>query len=115
VNALAISIIRTYVPIIVGGLVSWLLTAGIQLSADTQTGLIVALTGLITAAYYAGVRALETRFPAVGVLLGVAKSPDSYSKGSEPAVAAAGPVADLPQSEDVVLPDLTVEDEPVVK
>lgn len=110
-NALAISIIRTYVPIIVGGLVAWLLTLGIELDASTQTSLIIALTGLIQAVYYAGVRALETRYPAVGVLLGVAKSPDTYSKGEEPAVVAAGPVAPPVVDDEVVLPDLTVEDD----
>lgn len=111
-NALALSIIRTYVPIIVGGFASWLLaTFAFNLEAETQVALIVALTGLLQAAYYAGVRALEERFPGVGILLGAAKSPDSYSKGSEPAQAVAGPAGDLPASEDVVLPDLTVPEE----
>jgi len=113
VNALAISIIRTYVPIGVGALVTWLLTIGLEIDAEGQAGLIIFGTGLLQAVYYAGVRALETRFPAVGVLLGVTKSPDSYSKGTEEPQAVAGPATDVPASEDVVLPDLTVDERPV--
>jgi hypothetical protein len=91
-NALALSIIRTYVPIAVGALASWLLTVGLELDADGQAGLIVFLTGLSQAVYYAAVRALETRWPGVGVLLGAAKTPDAYSKGEEVPEVAAGPV-----------------------
>jgi hypothetical protein len=81
VNTLALSIIRTYVPIGVGALVSWFLTIGLDIDADGQAGLIVFLTGLSQAVYYAAVRALETRWPGVGVLLGAAKTPDAYTRG----------------------------------
>jgi hypothetical protein len=79
-NALALSLIRTWVPIIVGAFAAWLLVRGIELDARTQTGLIVSLTGVLQALYYTIARVLETRFPGVGVFLGAAKSPDSYSK-----------------------------------
>lgn len=71
------SLLRTYVPIAVGALVSWLLTLGIELDAETQAGLIVALTGLSQAAYYALVRALEPRLPdwLKRVVLGSSKEP----------------------------------------
>ncbi len=68
-----ISLIRTWAPIIIGGLVSWLATIGIDLDPDTQAGLIVALTGVIQAAYYALARWLEQRFPWAGALLGARK------------------------------------------
>lgn len=45
-NNFVTSQIRTIVPIIVGALVSWLITLGIELDADTQTGLVVFLTGI---------------------------------------------------------------------
>lgn len=78
-NTLVLSLIRTYVPILIGGLVAWLLTIGVDLDAEAQAGLIVALTGVLQAVYYTAVRLLEQRFPGVGVLLGSAKTPDSYS------------------------------------
>ena len=104
-NALALSIIRTYVPIIVGALASWLLvTFAFELEADVQAHLIIALTGLLQAVYYATVRALETRFPGVGVLLGAAKTPDTYSRGDDsPTVDAA---AYVEPGGDVELPPL---------
>ena len=74
-NSFIISQIRTFVPIIVGALVAWLLTMGIELDADTQAGLVVALTGGLQALYYFVVRLLEKKWPKVGVLLGVASKP----------------------------------------
>lgn len=76
-----VSWIRTICPIGVGAAVSWLLTLGVELDADTQAGLIAGLTGVLIALYYTVARALETKWPVFGVLLGVAKTPDSYSKG----------------------------------
>ena len=78
-NTLAPSLIRTYVPIIVGALVAWLLTLGVNLDAGAQTGLIVFLTGLLQAVYYTLIRLAERQWPQIGVLLGLAKTPDSYS------------------------------------
>lgn len=69
------SLIRTYVPIIVGALVAWLVTVGVELDADTQAGLIVAMTGALQAVYYLVVRLLERKFPQLGVLLGSAQKP----------------------------------------
>ena len=72
---LIISQIRTYVPIIVGALVAWLLTLGVQLDAETQAGIIVALTGILQALYYFVVRLLEQKWPKIGVLLGSTSKP----------------------------------------
>jgi hypothetical protein len=82
VNILA-SLIRTYVPIIVGQVVAWLALANIQLDDAAQAGLSTFLGGLITAVYYTLVRLLEEKFPQFGWLIGLAKSPDSYSKGQQ--------------------------------
>lgn len=69
------SLIRTYVPIIVGAVVAYLATIGLELDADSQAGLIVALTGALQGAYYLVARLLERKFPAAGALLGSTQKP----------------------------------------
>lgn len=82
-NTTITSLIRTYVPVAVGAVVAWLLALGVNLDDQTTAGLTAALTGVITAVYYTLVRLLETRYPWVGALLGVPKSPDGYSAGTD--------------------------------
>lgn len=72
-NSFVTSLIRTYVPIIVGAVVSYLLTVGIEIDSEAQAGLVVGLTGVLQAAYYLAVRLIERKFPQAGVLLGSAK------------------------------------------
>lgn len=72
------SLIRTWVPIGVGALISWLVTLGIEVDPATESGLIVGLTGLITAGYYTLVRLLEKKYPWVGVLLGKPAQPEYH-------------------------------------
>lgn len=71
-----LSLVRTYVPVAVGALAAWLLSLGVDLSAEAQTGLTVFLTGLIIAVYYTVARLLEKRWPAFGFLLGSTKQPE---------------------------------------
>lgn len=70
-----LSLIRTWVPVIIGSLISWLANLGIEVSAQYQGILIVIMTAAIIGLYYTAVRFLETRFPAIGVLLGAAQPP----------------------------------------
>lgn len=71
------SLIRTYCPIIVGALTSYLVVKhGIVVPEDITLAATVALTGALQAAYYGAVRLLERRWPAAGVLLGKASQPD---------------------------------------
>lgn len=71
------SLIRTYVPVAVGALISWFASKDIQVDAETQTALIVALTGVIQAAYYTLARLIEKKYPAIGrILLGSGKQPE---------------------------------------
>ena len=105
-NTLALSLIRTYAPILVGAFASWLLTVGLDIDSETQAGLVIFLTGLLQAVYYTVVRVLEQRFPGIGVLLGAAKSPDAYSKGAEPAAVDADAEVDV--SDEVELPPLDI-------
>jgi hypothetical protein len=74
-----ISLIRTWVPVGIGAALTWLATrVGIVLDEDTSAQAAVVATVLVVAVYYAVVRRLEQRWPAVGrVLLGLgaAKTP----------------------------------------
>lgn len=75
-----ISWIRTVVPVGVASAIAWLLTLGVELDKTAESGLVVGITGLLIAVYYTLARMLESKWPKLGVLLGVAQTPDSYSK-----------------------------------
>lgn len=78
-NDVITSAIRTYTPILVGGLISWLLSLGVEVDPQSQAGLVIFLTGLLQALYWTVVRLLEKKWPALGVLLGKAEQP-TYTK-----------------------------------
>lgn len=67
------SLRRTIVPIVVGSVSGSFLAPYVDPVALTSV-----VSGLISAVYYAVLRLVEGRFPAVGVLLGARKQP-SYS------------------------------------
>ncbi len=71
-DAIAASIIRTFVPIIVGVIGGWVIRLGIDIDGITINTYVTAAVG---AAYYAIVRFAETRNPRIGVLLGSRKTP----------------------------------------
>ena len=76
VNNFVISQIRTYVPILVGALIAWLATMGLNLDTDTQSGLVIFLTGALQALYYFVARVIERRWPQSGsFLLGSSAKP----------------------------------------
>lgn len=79
------SLIRTFVPLVVGSLVAWLATLGIEVD---RTALIGILDPLLATAYYALIRAAEKRWPGAGWLLGAPGAP-SYAPPSAPADVAA--------------------------
>ncbi|MFI6516553.1 hypothetical protein ACIBF1_13425 [Spirillospora sp. NPDC050679] len=65
-----VSLIRTWVPVAIGALVTWLATeTGIVLDESTSAPLTVAAVGIVTAVYYALARLVEQRWPAVGRIL----------------------------------------------
>ena len=67
-NDYSTSIVRTYIPLLAGWIVAQLTEAHIDIDAVT-------VTTVVTAVYYAAVRALEMKFPKLGVFLGKAKTP----------------------------------------
>lgn len=69
-NDYFISLIRTWVPLGVGAVLSWLASLGLELGAEAEVGLVAFGTALVTGVYYALVRALEQRWPSFGRLLG---------------------------------------------
>jgi hypothetical protein len=73
------SLIRTIVPMVVGAIVSFCALHGLVIPAAGLTELV---TALVSAAYYAGVRFLETKVsPKFGLLLGTKAKP-VYTKPS---------------------------------
>ncbi len=75
-NDYVLSLVRTWVPIGV----AWVLTYaavrwGVVLDEDISGQLATGATAVVAALYYALVRALETRWPWFGKLLGRAKPP----------------------------------------
>jgi hypothetical protein len=74
-NDLLISFIRTAVPTIVGAVAGFLTAKGITLDPSALAGLTAFLSGLFTAVYYLIARFLESKYPKLGFLLGVAKPP----------------------------------------
>ncbi|GAA4599854.1 hypothetical protein GCM10023194_80840 [Planotetraspora phitsanulokensis] len=74
-----LSLVRTVVPKAVGGVLGWLALHGIVIEGLTEGQISLGATVLGAAVYYAVVRALELKYPVLGVLLGSTKQP-SYSK-----------------------------------
>lgn len=71
-----ISYIRTWIPMAVGALLTWLSTShNIVVDEATSAALIAGFSGLVSAIYYGVVRILEKVHPAFGYFLGVPKQP----------------------------------------
>lgn len=75
-NDYVLSLIRTWTPIAIGAVLSWLAVKyGIAVPESISNEVTVGLTAAVIGLYYAAVRALEKRWPAFGKLLGAAKPP----------------------------------------
>jgi hypothetical protein len=75
-NDLATSLIRTWTPMVVGAILSFLTVHGINLSDDAAKGLGTFLAALFAGLYYLAVRLWEKHYPKAGVLLGSATKPE---------------------------------------
>jgi len=70
------SLIRTYTPILIGTILSFLAVKyGFVVEESIQAQLVAGLTGTVIAAYYLIARLLERKFPQFGVLLGSTQKP----------------------------------------
>lgn len=76
------ALIRTYVPIGVGFVLTLLARKyGVVIDDTISTSLTAGLAALVAAIYYAAVKLLETKFPKLGWLLGYAATP-TYDKAT---------------------------------
>jgi len=83
ISNFGISLIRTWVPIAVGFVLSWLaVNAGVVVDDDSKAQLVAGLTAVLIALYYGLVHLLEQKFPKFGWLLGQATRPQ-YSKAKD--------------------------------
>lgn len=93
IRDLGASYVRTGVTIAVGTGVAWLARrAHIIIDPATSDGLTTAFTASTIGAYYLVVRALETKIPAFGWLLGLAKLPTYPSPTNEVPIPQSGSV-----------------------
>jgi hypothetical protein len=69
---LSLSIRRTLVPILAGYILAWGARVGLDIPAETLTGI---LEAVLMGVYYTAVRILEKRYPHLGFLLGAARQP----------------------------------------
>ena len=78
-NPFAASLIRTIVPIVVGSILGLLATIGLNIDVEGQQGLLTLINSMFVGGYYLTIRWIETKVPQVGWLLGLAKTPDTYT------------------------------------
>lgn len=71
------AIVRTVVPIVVGAVISWLITRGFDLSAY-ENSINAWLVVVVTSLYYALFKWLESKWPVFGWFLGLAKAQPVY-------------------------------------
>jgi uncharacterized membrane protein (DUF441 family) len=70
-----LSLVRTWVPIVVGSVVSWLAGLGLDVNTDAKGAMTVLMTAILIGLYYTVVRLLEKQFPWIGILLGAPTQP----------------------------------------
>jgi len=83
ISNFAISIIRTYVPIGIGLVLTWVASSlRIVIDPSSQAGLVALCVAVLSAGYYFLARLLEKQFPWLGVLLGAAAKPTYVKPGA---------------------------------
>lgn len=71
------SLVRTYVPWLVGIIIGWLISLGIPLDPEVETQVTLALMSGASVLWYALVRLFETYVsPKFGWLIGLGKTPE---------------------------------------
>ena len=90
------SLIRTFVPLVVGSLVAWLASRGVKVD---QSALLPAVDAIVAAAYYGVIRWAETRWPKAGWLLGAPGAPSYAATSSLTGITVAPPAAYIAEDE----------------
>lgn len=72
------SVVRTGLPTIAGAILGVAVAVGLNLDAQSQTGLIVIIVGILQSLYYAAAKALISRWPALSWMLGGVPAPELY-------------------------------------
>lgn len=91
------AVIRTLVPVIVGAIISFSATRGIQFDGTFREALSYVLTAAITGIYYVTLLKLEARWPIAGILLGSTARPIYAGRYRD---AITGPATATPDSPD---------------
>lgn len=69
--------VRTYAPIVVGALISFLATKNITVDETFRGNLVIAFTALVQGVYYLAARLVGKKWPKVeALLLGSSKTPE---------------------------------------
>lgn len=87
------ALIRTYVPLALGVLFSWLASLGIEVDGGTKDLLTGGIGALLAAVYYFAVKKLERKFPWATVLLGSTQQPVAYAPSPDAVFAVVDKVA----------------------
>lgn len=75
-NDYVTSLLRTFFPAIASSIITWVCAQfNFILSESSSTQAYMALTGIIFCLYYAGIRALESKWPKFSILLGTRAQP----------------------------------------
>ena len=69
------SVIRTFVPVVVGLVIAGFTMAGVDVDDELRGSLLILIDGLFIGLYYTLVRWLEGKFPAFGWFLGLPTAP----------------------------------------
>jgi len=108
-----ISWIRTTVAALLGAAFAFIGTRGVEVDAEYQTALILAVGAVAVSLYQGVVRLAEARWPVVGVLLGVKAAP-SYPGRGDHVADDSGEIEDDPEVVEHIAPgdeDLLTTDE----
>lgn len=74
------SFIRTYIPIVVGYVVSFFTSLGVDLTDEQEKAFTTTLGALVAIVWYLVFRFLEQKWPKLGAFLGWAKTPGNYAR-----------------------------------
>lgn len=91
------ALVRTFVPMLVGSVLSFFATHGIDVSPQAEEALTVGSSAVLGGTYYFVVSALESRWPVAGLLLGSTARPTYAAKHRKASIGPATATPDSPE------------------